>query len=114
MQVRIKETGIIENLSIVDPQSGVNWATDLVGNHGFEGFYSSEAEAYDGWETTQENYDWWEALLVSLERAENRKHALIAEHGSQAVHDALDRACDVDLEDMPSAITNALDEAFGA
>lgn len=62
MNVQIIETGARFTLSVIDPQTHVDWSQDLIGNAGAIGpglrqfTWSADADAYL---TDQATYDWW-------------------------------------------------------
>jgi len=72
MDVKIKETGKIESLGIIDRSSGVNWVTDLIGNTGAlsdgQFAWSEEDNAYI---TDQDTYDWWAEYISDTEQTES-------------------------------------------
>ncbi len=113
MNIIIKETSARHELSIVDPDNGVDWIGDLVGNAGaFDREFSERNE--DGeYIVAQEDYDWWREVVDGLQAAHDRIYELKEEYGSDAVYAALESTGDVDLEQQAGEIMNALDEAFG-
>lgn len=112
--MRVLVNGKIKKLEIIDRKNGVNYAADLIGNHG--GFidgqfrYNEEADAY---ECTPETFAWWKRVLADHQALEDMIAELIEEHGSDTVYEVVDSVGGYDLEDQPAAIHAALDEAFG-
>lgn len=111
MEIVIEETKQIKQLSIIDPKSGVNWASDLVGNHIMPSDYQTNE---DGVLIMDEaTYDWWYTLCSDLENAEARKAELLA-----LLHDEQwETACEMfnevgncDLEDTPPYTNVVCDE----
>jgi hypothetical protein len=80
MNVKIKETGKIGTLSIIDRESGVNWVQDLIGNtgalHDGRFTWSEEDNAYL---VDQAEYDWWAKYIADQERTEQEVEALADE-----------------------------------
>lgn len=82
MKIQIKETGEIKYLKLVDPETGVDWVQDLIGNGGalsdgqFE--WDDEAEMYV---TTEETYKWWSDYVEGYEETENEIRQLADEFG---------------------------------
>ncbi|MBJ6364164.1 hypothetical protein ACFOQM_23365 [Paenibacillus sp. GCM10012307] len=115
MEVRIKETGVVENLSYTDIKTGVNFIKDLIGNH--DGFgtedhqflYDSETDSYTA---SQDTFEWWKKVAGDNEELDERIAALSEIHGSEVVSDALQAAGSYDLEDHAAALNRVLDETF--
>ena len=108
MDIKIIETGETEELTLVDPKSGVNWINDLMGNHGVlpscndEGVYLM----------SQDDYDWWADLTTQYQNADNRYHDLLTGLNGDTYDALLDDAqnINVDLEHFPYALNNVCDE----
>lgn len=68
MNIKIQETGKIEELNTIDSESGTNWTADLIGNAGaisdgqFE--WSEEDDAYLA---SQDTFDWWNKYIADME-----------------------------------------------
>lgn len=94
MEVRIKETGKVEFLGLVDHKTGQNYVADFIGNAGgfVNGdFYKNE----DGeLETTQENFDWWQEVIADNEALEAHIANLEEKFGRDAVQEIL---CSADV-----------------
>lgn len=110
MKIRIIETNKTEELTIIDPQSGVNWISDLMGNHGALPEYDEDNDMFV---MSQEDYDWWHDLTTELEKAEYRCHELREELVGQAREDFEEdiRNIATDLEDLPKALNAVCKEA---
>jgi len=111
MKITIKETGDIKELRLVDPDTGVDWIADFVGNTGTLDDGQFEADD-DGYTASRETYEWWEGVVATRQSNDNRIHALEQEHGDEAVRKVVDVGS-MDLDDETNAIAQALDEAFG-
>lgn len=118
MKVRIKETGEIKNLEIIDPNTGINWINDFIQvgtNDDFTCFddavdnpYEYDGDDFD-YETSEDNYDWWLEVSQAHEAVDYRIHELIQEHGSDTVNALFDDiACDLEYE--PNYKNQAIDE----
>jgi len=106
MQVRIKETGEIAELTIIDPKTGLDWAADITGNDDNFGY----DEDYDVRVCDQETFDWWANLIRRYQKVDDRYYEIrkgldddtaLLEHVSGYI--------DVDLENYPEALSQALD-----
>ena len=84
MKVKL-ETGEVKELSIIDPESGVNWVGDLIGNAGSfvdgQFVWSEEDDAYLA---TTETYDWWAKYIEDQEQTERDMEELADELGMSA------------------------------
>jgi len=112
--MRVLVNGKIEFLELIDPNSGVNVAADIIGNHGAlsDGQFVRNEDA-DAYECSPETFAWWKRVLADHQALEERIAALVEEHGSDAVYDVVNSVGDYDLEDIPAAVNAALDGAFG-
>jgi len=114
MKITIKETGETKELSFINPKSGVNHASDLIDHQG--AFVDGQFEQEKGSNTyvcSQDTFDWWHKVVTDNQLLEYRIHNLIEEHGMEVVHDILDKASNVELEDHAAEVNQALDEEFG-
>lgn len=110
MKIRIKETGEVKDLTIIDRKTGCEWTADLVGDDDCI-TYNRALEVY---ETDQESYEWWDDMIDQLEHAEDVKQEYIEEYGEDAVAETLAQYnTPTDLEDQPAATITALEDAFG-
>ena len=115
MDIIIKETAAVETLSIIDPDSGIDYISDFVGNAG--GFADGQFEwdeELGAYVCAQDRFDWWDAVVAANQALEDRIHDLVQEHGAEKVYAAIHDAGSVDLEDNAANVNQALDEAFGA
>lgn len=112
MKIRIKETGKLETLTIIDPNSGVNWAGDLVGNDE-DITYNDDTDEY---ECQQSAYDWWANHMYKHQAADERWTELL--RSADADDDTHDKMQDDyysshghgDLEDWPDALNEICDK----
>ncbi len=66
----------IKELSIIDPKTGCDWVTDLIGNaDGFDG-YDGENEIYM---MGAETYKWWDEYIKTEDIIQNRAREIQAE-----------------------------------
>lgn len=106
MQVKIKETGNVEELEIIDPKTGLDWAADMTGND--ENFEYDEDEGVRVCD--QETFDWWHDLIQRYQKADNRLHEIReSQDDDQALYNHIDTFTGVDLENYPEALHQALD-----
>lgn len=106
MEIKIKETNEITELTIIDPKTGCDWAADLTGNDDnieFDGDYKV---------CDQETFDWWSDLIERYQAADNRKHEIIQQETEdyEGLLEHLHHCTGYDLENYPEALMDALDE----
>lgn len=80
MQVKIIETGELMNLAAIDDATGTEWTADLIGNHGafnanqFHRELDEDGEEIDEyWVCSQAEYEWWDAVVSDLNKADSLK-----------------------------------------
>lgn len=114
MNVIIRETNERHTLSIIAPDSGIDYVQDFIGNTGalIDGqfVYDEDVEAYT---CDPDTYEWWSKVCADNEALEERIYQLKQEHGSDAVDSAIGNSALCDLEDLAASVNTALDEAFG-
>jgi len=109
MRFIIKETRELEELSIIDPRTGINWVSDLMGNHGVFLDLPEEEGVYI---IPEEDFDWWRNLLAKYEEADNRYYDLytsLPEDEAASLQDAVTNISG-DLEDYPGHMNECCDE----
>lgn len=124
MEIIIKETGLIEELSIIDSKTGFDWICDLIGNH--DGFgedidcqFVRELDEDGCWTgrciTSQENFYWWDCVVTQIEEVEERIEKLKDEFGFERVESVVCEANygNSDLEDYAAVLHQYLDDEFG-
>ncbi len=117
MRIKIRETGEIQELSIVD-NHGIDWTYDFLGNLGalsdgqFVEALDSEGWALDYYIADQSTYDWWSRVIADQQRLSNRIASLAVEHGIESVNEIIQYEGSVDIEDEAAYIHGLLDEAF--
>lgn len=111
MKVIIKETHETNELSIIDPKTGLNWAKDFIGNAGaiVDGYFVWDDEAC-AYLCSKSDYEGWSTTLADHESLDNRIYALKQKHGSEIVDRAL---LNMGMDHEPSKVNRALDDAFG-
>ncbi len=115
MDIRIRETDKLENLSIIDPKTGVDYISDFIGNAG--GLTDGQFELYvyewvaddDFYACDQETYEWWADVVDAHNNINSRIFELSSEHGSETITEAIGDAGNCDVKDQPAAIDYALD-----
>lgn len=115
LNVVIVGTSNIQTLSLIDPNTGVDWVKDLIGN--FAGFDDGQFvwnESQGAYIATQETYDWWTKVLAAhsalTERIAEIKNLTT---DTEKVDQIVWAASDCDLEDQADRVNSALDEAYG-
>lgn len=114
MNIIIKESGARHTLSIIDPESGVNYIQDFIGNAGalIDGQFEYDDDQ-DAFVCDQATFDWWIAVVSDNQSLNDRIHDLKQEHGFDAVTAVIGSSGIVDLEDYAPLENQALDQAFG-
>lgn len=114
MDIIIRESQKTEELSIIDPRTGVNYISDFVGNTGAhtDGQFEWD-EDKDAYICDQDTFDWWSKVVDDNQKLEDRIYQLREEHGHDAVEQAIGDAFDCDLEDHARAVNQVLDDVFG-
>lgn len=117
MELKIKETGEIKTLTLVDPESGVNWISDFIGvNSGFgdvdKGLIDQDPDSDHLRLATQKTYDWWAEMIMSYEGMEEQIANAREKYGRDEIDEYLQsvHAFDVDLEDTPGSVALALED----
>lgn len=107
MQVRVN--GEMRELSLIDPDSGVDCVVDFIGNNG-----GLDSFVYNGdeHECSKDTFDWWKKVIDDQQKLVDRIFDLKEEIGSVFVNDALESIPDCDLEDHAAVVNAALDEAL--
>lgn len=103
------------DLTLIDPNTGICYATDFIGNHGAlrdgQFRYCEDTHRYYSDKST---YEWWEKIISAQQDLEYRIKKLESEYGFDRVQDIIAYADDADLEYHACSVNNALDDAFGA
>ena len=91
MEFIINETGKLEELTIIDPQTGMDWSNDLIGNSGAVGQYIQYDDAEDAYRINQEDFDWWAEYISMYKRYQDELASLKEQYGADAINDVLVR-----------------------
>ena len=75
MKIRIKETGEVKELTVIDRKTGVDWTADLVGDDDQIAWNDELGVS----ETTQDAYDWWAAYIADYTADEEMIEVLFEE-----------------------------------
>lgn len=103
IKIKIKETGEREELTIIDPKSGLSWVSDLMGNHDAKMVYDEDEGIYI---MEKEEFDWWGDLIKRYQKADNFKHQVFEDcEDAEKFYNAIAEAGDGDLEDYPERLT---------
>lgn len=108
MKVKIKESGNIESLSIIDPRTGCCCIKDLIlKNECYSDFVHDEER--DVWSCDQETFEWWSEHIRATEQAYQLVRIMREEFGSEAIDRVVGKACEgLGFNDLPHAIIEAL------
>ena len=111
--MQVKVAGEMRELSLIDPDSGVDFVVDFIGNNGG---LDKDGFTYDGeeYECSKDTFDWWKKVINDQQKLVDRISDLKEEIGSVFVNDALESVPDCDLEDHAAVVNAALDEALVA
>lgn len=110
MDLKIKETGKIEQLIIIDPKTGCNWELDLLGNHDADMTYDDDEGVYL---MDQETFEWWSNLVERYQAADDHLHETRCGVDDPESLDAylVDMAVgSCELENYPEALTAAIND----
>jgi hypothetical protein len=109
MDVTIIETGAQEELSIIDPKTGIAWTKDLLGNYDALPDFDEETGTY---KMSQEDFNWWSDLIDRYQAADDRFHELLKHIDNDRYDELLEAAqgIDVDLENYPEALQAVCDD----
>jgi len=111
MEIRINETNEIKTLEIIDPKTGSNWETDLLGNHGAEMGYDENDGVYT---MDNDEFVWWEDLIERYQAVDNEFDEIRTNHpeGEELEKYIFETgiSAGVELENYPEAITDAVNE----
>ena len=104
--MEILVNGEVKELSIIDAKSGMDWTSDMLGNHDACG-YDDEQEMHT---MDVDDFEWWAELLPKYEQAdqavEEYRHTL---DDDGEFLERLNHATGCDLEDMPAAMMGAIE-----
>jgi len=115
MKITIKETGETKELSLIDPKTNTDHASDFIGNHGafVDGQFEQE-KGSNAYACSQDTFDWWRKVVTDNQPLLYRIHNLIEEHGMEVVYDTVDTMSYVGFEHHAAEVNRVLDEEFGA
>ena len=121
-EIQIKENGKVEEITVIDPKTGLDWAADLIGNTDpvIVGFNSD-----DNMIMGQEEFDWWSDYCEKYEQADNLVHDFFNDleencwnnfetgHPEDAYQKSIELSeeyhnyiCGIEFNDLPSAMVN--------
>lgn len=111
MKCIIRESNARRELLITDPQTGIDYTEDFIGNAGdLDNFvWDYDLDAYM---VSAEVYSWWARVLEDQQALEDRLYELRQKHGSDAVEAVIGDMPYVDLEDHAAVLHRMLDDAF--
>ena len=111
MKIIIRETNAAEELSIIDPDNGVDYIADFIGNTGalMDGQFEWDEEL-DAQVCDQATFDWWDTVVDDNQELTDRIHEMLKIYDQDAVYKVIGENSNVDLEDHASVINAALDE----
>ena len=78
-RIEIKETGSVEEITVIDPNTYLDWSGDLIGNAypEIEG-YNDDGEMI----MTQANFDWWDNYCIEYQQADELVHEFFENLGN--------------------------------
>ena len=106
MEIKIAETGKIETLELIDPNTKTNWIEDLMGNHN-----SLPAHNGDYYVMAQADFDWWADLVERYQAADDRYNDLVGTLADDDKKALIEEAHNIncDLENFPEALEAVCD-----
>ena len=110
MDIKIKETGELSSLSIIDTQTGCEWTQDLLGNYDAEMIFDEDAGVHI---MDKENFAWWEDLINRYQAAYNYLSEVRSLVDNPEDLDAylIDMAVgSCELENYPESLTDAVND----
>lgn len=109
MQVKVAGEDGVRELSLIDPDSGVDFVQDFIGNNGGLDYFHYNGDEH---ECSKDTFDWWKKVIDDQQKLVDRIFDLKEEIGSVFVNDAFESIPDCDLEDHAAVVNAALDEAL--
>lgn len=118
MNIIIKETGEMEELSIIDPSSGVDTVAEYIaGFVGKTGVLESDKFSYDkerdAYVCSQETFVWIKEIVQDGQKLKDLVHNLKGKHGHEAVETVLQEVSHLDFGSMARAALGKLSDVFG-
>ena len=110
MDIKIKETGELKSLSIIDPQTGCEWTQDLLGNYDAEMIFDEDAVVHI---IEQETFAWWKELIERYQVADDHLNDVRGMVDNPEDLDAylIDMAVgSCELENYPESLTDAVND----
>ena len=106
MQIKIAETDEIKTLSLIAPDTGVDWVRDFVAS---SDYYDDDDECYI---MDEDTYDWWDDIIDRQQDNDNRKYRLVCDGADvDELDDYIAAAVGGgDMEDVVARTASALDE----
>lgn len=107
MKFRNSTTGEIVEITMMD-ENGIDYSADFIeaGNRS-EFSWNDDCEMH---EAEDGDIQWWIGICAAHEELNSRLSDLRQEYDPEELHEAIKHAFDVDLEDMPGAVNQAIDE----
>lgn len=108
MEIKIKESGKIEEITLIDNLSGLNWENDLLSNYNAAMEYDEDNDVYI---MEQDEYDWWSDLVERYQAADNRYHNMLQKTDDyEGLQEHMFNMGTCDLENTPENMESLLDE----
>ena len=108
LNVKIKETGDTETLSLIDPKTGCNYIADFIGNTGafYREFERIEDENGTYYLITQDDYDWWSNVIAMQEKSDVLQVEFLENHSYDDLLELLSKA---DYNDLDTRLENEIE-----
>lgn len=114
INVMITGTQTASTLSLIDPETGVDWVKDFIGNYGaFNDDQFVWEETHGVYFAAQDTYDWWAKVIADHSELSIRIEGLKSSVDPEEVLQVVSQAADCDLEDMADRVNHTLDEVYG-
>ena len=114
LTVKVKETGKIVNLSLIDRKTNCDYVADFIGNTGaFEReFERLEDETGAMYAISQEDLDWWENVIALQEKSDALQAKFLESHDYGELLDLLEQVGATDLDTRLEAEIELVNEAL--
>ncbi len=109
VKVKIKETNQVEELSIIDAETGCDYVGDFIGNHDALNTQFIYDDENDVWVCDQETFEWWSQVINENQKLNYRIEEMKEKYGSDKIHNVLQDVC-CDLENHASQANGFLDD----
>ncbi|EKP0311717.1 hypothetical protein JE959_001743 [Aeromonas veronii] len=113
MKVIVKESSSVEELLLINPESGVDDAQEFLSDAGvFSDGQFNWVEKLGAYVCELTTFKKWSGVVAEYQLMGNRLYALAQEHGKEIIFELVSEAMNAPLEEVPARVGGVLDEAF--